>query len=154
MSVTVQATSAVTNPNTGIGSPVYTAVGTGTGFITSTMHAHPNLETWSIIDHSSKIAGAIEKLSREVSELKWAVENLTDHLIAAEERGANSRRRAKSIQVQQSDRDIKKMIKKFFEKRHGETIYPSDIADELQMDYDRIVRLVRDLENDGKIAKI
>lgn len=56
----------------------------------------------------------------------------------------------------ESTRDIAEQqaiqeIKEVFNTHHGETIYPSEIADELRLDYDLVVRLLMDLENAGSI---
>jgi hypothetical protein len=34
------------------------------------------------------------------------------------------------------------------------TVYPSDIADELQIEYDRAVRLIEGLVTDGQVARV
>jgi hypothetical protein len=52
------------------------------------------------------------------------------------------------------DGDAKVLIKTFFESRHGTAVYASDIADELHFEYDRALRLIEELETDGKIARV
>ncbi len=42
-------------------------------------------------------------------------------------------------------------IKAYFESHHGETIYPSDIMENLHLDYDLIWELCDELEKEGKI---
>ena len=47
----------------------------------------------------------------------------------------------------------KKEIKAYFEKNDGETVFPSDVAEALALDYDVVVDLVDELETKGQIAK-
>lgn len=42
-------------------------------------------------------------------------------------------------------------IKAYFESHHGESIYPSDIMENLRLDYDLIGELCDELEKEGKI---
>jgi hypothetical protein len=42
-------------------------------------------------------------------------------------------------------------IKAYFESHHGEAIYPSDIMEDLRLDYDLIGELCDELEKKGKI---
>jgi hypothetical protein len=39
-----------------------------------------------------------------------------------------------------------------FEEHHGEILYPSDVAEELSLDYDLVVKLLTELQDEGKIA--
>lgn len=52
-----------------------------------------------------------------------------------------------------SANELKKAIKAFFERHHGETIYPSDVSDELGVDYERVARVIDQLEKDGQIER-
>ena len=47
----------------------------------------------------------------------------------------------------------KKEIKAYFEKHDGETVFPSDVAEALTLDYDLVVELIDELETNGQIAK-
>lgn len=47
----------------------------------------------------------------------------------------------------------KKEIKAYFEKHDGETVFPSDVAEALALDYDLVVELVNELETKGQIGK-
>jgi hypothetical protein len=51
------------------------------------------------------------------------------------------------------DDEAKARIKAHFENKHGQTVYPSDVADEIRLDYDRVLRLITELESDGKITR-
>lgn len=53
-----------------------------------------------------------------------------------------------------SDQEAKKRIKALFEDKHGHTVYPSDVADELKIDYERVLQLITELEADGKVARV
>ena len=52
------------------------------------------------------------------------------------------------------DGEAKVRIKGYFEDRHGTTVYPSDVADDLRIEYDRAVRLIEELETDGQVARV
>jgi hypothetical protein len=52
------------------------------------------------------------------------------------------------------DDEAKVRIKTYFEDRHGKTIYPSDVADDLRIEYIRAVRLIEELETDGQVARV
>nr|WP_294514164.1 hypothetical protein [uncultured Rhodopila sp.] len=103
--------------------------------------------------HSPGLQYRIETLIAEVSQLKVAVESLTA-LVAAQKRPADLQQQTKPRRSRVTDAHAKTLIKAFFEKRHGQTIYPSDVADELRIDYDRASHLIAELEADGKIAKV
>ena len=45
-------------------------------------------------------------------------------------------------------------IKGYVEDRHGTTVYPSDVADDLRIEYDRAVRVIEELETDGQVARV
>ena len=44
-------------------------------------------------------------------------------------------------------------IKAYFAAHDGETIYPSDVADEVRLDYHFVCDLIRELETEGQVAK-
>ena len=50
------------------------------------------------------------------------------------------------------DDEAKQEIKSLFEERHGEVLFPSDVAEELNLEYDLVVRLLTALQREGKIA--
>jgi hypothetical protein len=45
-------------------------------------------------------------------------------------------------------------IKQYFEKHHGEILYPSDVAKALNLPYDLVERLFNELELSGKIREV
>jgi hypothetical protein len=97
---------------------------------------------------------AIITLSEEISLLRVATEHLSAsvaalHLPDDKQHAARRAPRGRAI----TDTDAKAAIKAYFEKRHGETVYPSEIADELHLDYDRALRLIGELESDGQVTK-
>ena len=51
-----------------------------------------------------------------------------------------------------SDDDARQEIKGYFEALHGEVVFPSEIAENLNLDYDQVVRLVQDLVSNREIA--
>jgi hypothetical protein len=51
-----------------------------------------------------------------------------------------------------ADNDARREIKDYFESLHGEVVYPSEIADHLNLDYEQVAKLVQDLVDDGEIA--
>jgi len=59
-----------------------------------------------------------------------------------------------SLRRSAPDGETKVAIKTYFESRHGKTVYPSDVADELRIEYARAVRLIEELETDGQIARV
>lgn len=52
-----------------------------------------------------------------------------------------------------SAKETKAEIKAYFEENHGNTIYPSDVADALAFEYDTVVRMIEELESDGEITQ-
>ena len=48
--------------------------------------------------------------------------------------------------------EAKAEIKTYFENHHGETIYASDVASTLSLDYDCVERWLQELERDGQIT--
>ena len=101
------------------------------------------------------IPASINALTAEISQLKAAIEALTQLIarqqVAGEQPTAPVRpRRSKRI----SDEAAKALIKAYFEKKHGETVYPSDIADDIGIDYERTIKLIQRLEDDGQVARI
>lgn len=77
----------------------------------------------------------ITTLEREVAELRNAV-----GLASPEVREIS---RAQAI----------KEIKSYFEQHDGETLFPSDLSEALDLDYDLVVELIDKLETKGQIAK-
>ena len=49
--------------------------------------------------------------------------------------------------------EAKRAITRHFNDRHGETIYPSDLAELFGLSHSTILKLVRELERDGVIRK-
>jgi hypothetical protein len=50
-----------------------------------------------------------------------------------------------------SDAEAKAEIKNIFDSHNGEVLYPSDVAHQLNLDYDTVVRLLDELEAEGRI---
>ena len=149
MSATTQGQTAVVSTRGHGTSPgTYTTAGSGVVYFELAIPSAQQItfEALSIVGYSSTFVEAIETLSHDVSDikqdvakLKAAIENLTTLIATNALRTVeDSTRRSKSPPGRQSDKNTKKLIKDLFEKRHGETIYPSDIADELQIDYDQL----------------
>jgi hypothetical protein len=103
---------------------------------------------------SSAIEPSIRMLANEVAQLRTAIDALSER-IAEMNLSAHSRRSAKDIPERGiSDAVAKEEIKAYFEQRHGETVYPSDVAEDLDLDYDRTIRLIGELESDGRVARV
>jgi hypothetical protein len=88
-------------------------------------------------------------------QLREAAEALTEQF-AEVERPANQDvvRPGMGRWDQATDGELKVRIKAYFEARHGQTVYPSDVAEELPIDYDRAVKLIGELERDGQVARV
>jgi hypothetical protein len=126
----------------------------GQGYATQAIFGLGNLGTFFAppeVDDSN----LIEALMREMAQLREAIEALTERLAVQEHISEqiapiSIKPRARPM----SDEKAKTKIKEHFENHHGEVVYPSDIADELRLDYDRARRLISELEADGQIARV
>jgi hypothetical protein len=90
-------------------------------------------------------------LNRNIGELTDAIRALITRIAALEERLesiASSVTETRRVPDDQAKREIKTL----FEDRHGEVLFPSDVAEELNLEYGLVVRLLTDLESEGKIA--
>jgi hypothetical protein len=97
------------------------------------------------------VNASIANLTKEISELAAAIQRLEATLASLEKQIAEAMPLSPPVRTV-SDGDAKKEIKQFFEASHDETLYPSDIADVLNLNYELVERLVWELENEGKIA--
>lgn len=87
------------------------------------------------------------KSDRErIAELERQVAALRSRLDADEAADLHSLRRLSSAAA-------KKEIKALFERHHGETLYPSDIAVELRLDYDFVVKVLEAMVGEGQIGQ-
>ena len=86
----------------------------------------------------------MDALATAITDLRKQISTLSEKLEAVMA-GAVSTRAI-------SDDDARKEIKGYFEELHGETIYPSDIADALNLEYEMVVRLIQELCDAGEIA--
>ena len=77
----------------------------------------------------------IESLEREVAELRAAV-------------GLDRPAPRKVSKTQ-----TKKEIRAYFAQHDGQVVYPSDIVEDLNLDYDLVLVAINDLEKEGKVAK-
>ena len=77
----------------------------------------------------------IESLEREVAELREAV-------------GLDRPAPRKMSKTQ-----AKKEIGAYFAQRDGQVVYPSDIAEDLNLDYDLVLIAINELEKDSKVSK-
>jgi DNA-binding MarR family transcriptional regulator len=93
-------------------------------------------------------------LADEVARLRAAIEALSEHIAGLDSWEGIRHATISNAQQSLGDDAAKQEIKAYFEKRHGETVYPSDVADELNLDYDSAVRLIGELEQDGSVARI
>jgi hypothetical protein len=88
-----------------------------------------------LLDQGRSDRERISALEREVAELRES--------IGVSELPARKVSRAQ----------CKKEICAYFETHHGETFYPSDLADELRLDYGTVRDIIDELETEGEIAK-
>jgi hypothetical protein len=96
--------------------------------------------------HNSPVLSAsIDALKQSIDELKKEVASLTNQLEAV-----TAQLTAKPREI--SDEAAKTEIKQYFESLDGDVIYPSDVADDLNIDYDTVARLIQELVADGQIA--
>ena len=52
-----------------------------------------------------------------------------------------------------ADSDMKTKIHDYFKSHHGEVLYPSDVAEALDLDYEQVKKAIEALERDGAIGK-
>jgi len=98
-------------------------------------------------------SNAVAMLNENIVNLISAVENLTDRIEGLEQRFEQF------VPISYEPRKIdigeaKIEIKTLFEAMHGQTIFPSEIAEELRLDYDLVVGALTDLENEGQIRPV
>lgn len=94
------------------------------------------------------------KLTEEITKLRTAIEGLSERIA---EMNAPNDDRSGAERIPRagiSEDSAKQAIKAYFEARHGDTVYPSDVADALNLDYDNVVRLIGELERDGRVARV
>jgi hypothetical protein len=100
---------------------------------------------------NADLTAAVDSLTAEIAQLRSAVQILSEKLASIDDAaGSNSRRRKVS---KMTDDAARSKIKDFFEARHGETLYPSDVADDIGLDYERAVRLIHELEENGQVTR-
>ena len=92
-------------------------------------------------------------LNRNIVNLIPAIEALTDRINALELRLQEISSPTNEIR-RVDDEQARREIKELFDTKHGETIFPSEVAEELQLDYDTVTRLLSDLENEGQIKSV
>lgn len=155
MSVTIQQPVTVFENLTTIGTtPAYSLSGRGIKFLPTSVFHLTTAKPYSQLRYG-EVSIAVGKLTQEISELKAAIQNLT--LVIANFDGVIPKPHATSPTQSRrriSNKQAKTLIKAIFENKHGETIYPSDIAAELEINYERALKLITELEADGKIARI
>jgi cell division protein FtsB len=104
----------------------------------------------TFVQHDIKVETPIEVLSHAISDLTASIERLSERIATLEQKLellASPAVDVRSI----PDEEARKEIKQLFETMHGEVIFPSEIAAELHLDYELVVRLLTDLENEGSI---
>ncbi len=77
----------------------------------------------------------IESLEREVAELREAV--------------GLDRPAPRNVSKTQAKREIRA----HFAQHDGQVVYPSDIAEDLKLDYDLVLVAINELEKEGKVSK-
>jgi hypothetical protein len=102
--------------------------------------------------HGSAEDSPIASLTASVRELHEAVNSLKHEMTALREQLESVVALAGQRPSEVSDDDAKREIKEYFESLDGETLYPSEISESLNLDYDQVVRTLRDLVEDGEIA--
>jgi hypothetical protein len=102
-------------------------------------------------ENNADLAVAVGSLTAEIAQLRAAVQMLSEKLASFEDAASSKGRRRKVPKV--TDAAARSKIKDFFEARHGETVYPSDVADDVGLDYERAVRLIHELEENGQVTR-
>jgi hypothetical protein len=92
-----------------------------------------------------------DKVKEEKDRLQKEVETLQQQLKAAQACQSDPEPVIELRDV--SRKKAKAEIAKFFKKRHGEVIYASDVADELNLSYLLVEEIVKELEDEGKIKR-
>ncbi|MGB8840857.1 MAG: hypothetical protein WCC64_07275 [Aliidongia sp.] len=95
-------------------------------------------------------------LAKTVIALEMKIDHLSERFSALE--GAiGSMLHSSSVALLRedvSDEHLKQEIKQHFVDHDGETLYPSDISDALNVDYDRVEKLIGEMAEDGKIKRV
>lgn len=102
----------------------------------------------------SPLESSIGMLAKEVAGLRQAIEGLSARIADMDCSAHRGNPLADVRKPRVSDDTAKQAIKAYFNQRHGETLFPSDVADHLQIDYDTTVRLIGELERDGRVARV
>lgn len=87
----------------------------------------------------------IEVLLQRVQALEVMVQNLS----SSEKTGSDVPLEVRAL----SKNKARAEIKAYFQSHHGETLYSSEVAAALTLDYDLVAGLMKDLEENGQIAK-
>ncbi len=120
---------------------------------------HPGLRSELYVEASSGHPFVVydRATSKKVDELMTKLEEIDRQL---QETGARISKLEKAtgvlapVQLRDlSDEDAKLEIKSFFEKHHGKTLFPDEVADALDLDVLQVIRLCRELEGGGEIAE-
>ena len=97
--------------------------------------------TRTAADHTT--FAQLRSLRQEVVNLQKEIEKIKDSLEISEN------------QVREiSNTRAKNEIKEFFEGRHGEVLYPDEIAEALNLEIEQVIRLCRELEVEDKIGEV
>lgn len=94
---------------------------------------------FGMVDDLDHLRSEHERLALEVAELKGQVRDLQQQIEPPALRDL-------------TDEAAKAEIKTFFADHHGETIYASDVAAALSLDYDKVAQWLQELEHDGEIT--
>lgn len=100
---------------------------------------------------TSIVQDQLSELLREQEELKSMVGQLTAQVSAL--RSELIKATAESEVRSLPDVEARREIKEYFTTNHGLDIFPSDVAEALNLDYETVTRLLGELENDGEIAR-
>lgn len=105
-----------------------------------------------VIRYDPKALEAIHFLQTKLSSLERKIDSLTKFIREKMDQDASSlNRRKKSPAL--SDEDILVKAKEIFDTAGDETVYPSDLAGNLQISYEKAVEIFEELERVGKIKR-
>ncbi len=129
--------------------PDFVVGGTGSGMLQG--WSSPIGSGSAVVVHDFAIETPVGVLNRNIGELTDAIRALITRIAALEERlDSVSSTPIETRRI--PDDEAKQEIKSLFEERHGEVLFPSDVAEELNLEYDLVVRLLTALQREGKIA--
>jgi hypothetical protein len=103
------------------------------------------------IYHVTEIVAGSQTFIQKMIQLNARIEALEKAINRLADRLSNDSPNEEARQV--SDDEAAKEVKSFFEARHGEDLYPDDVAENLDLPLDQAIRVCARLAEEKKIAR-